>query len=120
MPPKRKAPLTSPTISDTQTLLAPRESSPAASSQQEDARPVLLTSTPPEASERLLDAVVTRVLSKLDVEGLSRDITSKLAEQLLQRVQVENLVTQILEGQMEALTARLTELLIARLLGFDQ
>jgi hypothetical protein len=115
MPPRRKAPLTSPTISDAQTLPAPRESSPA--SNQEDAQPVFLTGTP---HQRLLDAVVTRVLSKLDVEGLSRDITSKLAEQLLQRVQVEGLVTQILEGQMEALTARLTELLIARLLGFDQ
>ena len=121
MPPKRKAQLISTTISDAQTLLAPRESSPAASSQkEEDARPVLSTITQPDAPERMLDAVVARVLSKLDVEGLSRDLTSKLAEHLLQCVQVENLVTKHQEGQMEALTARLTELLIARLLGLDQ
>ena len=117
----------------TQTLLSPRPEwairaaqlyLPLESVRQpvESARPVdSLTSGLPETSgsEALLDAVVARVISTLDVGGLSQELTTKLAEQMLSRIQVDALVTTLLEGQSEALTARLTERLIARLLGLD-
>jgi len=67
-----------------------------------------------------LDAVVTRVISTLDVDGLSQEMTTKLADQMLGRVKVDALVSTVLEGQAEALTSRLTERLIARLLGLEQ
>ena len=70
-------------------------------------------------SEVLLDTIVTKVISTLDVGGLSQELTTKLAEQMLSRVRVDALVTTLLEGQADALTARLTERLISRLLGLD-
>ena len=110
----------SPVVTSTQTLLAPRE--PQAQP-EETARPAGPSADgPPETSgsERVLDAVVSRVLSTLDVDGLSQEMTCKLADQLLGRVKVDALVTTIMEGQSEALTARLTERLIAQLLGLGR
>ena len=131
--------MTTPAAEATQTLLAPRGEAPAVSgaAQQEAVRPLRGTARRPEesarpggssstsgqpetpGSEALLDAVVARVLSTLDVGGLSQELTTKLADQMLSRVRVDALVSTLLEGQTEALTARLTERLIARLLGLD-
>jgi len=130
--------MTTPAAEATQTLLAPRGEAPAVSgaAQQEAVRPLRGTARQPEegarpagsstsgqpeppGSEALLDAVVARVLSTLDVGGLSQELTTKLADQMLSRVRVDALVSTLLEGQTEALTARLTERLIARLLGLD-
>jgi len=139
--PTRKAPRTaadptdaSPAVVSTQTLLAPQEPSPSAPSPPqppretarrtgEAARPAgLSTDGPPETSgsDRVLDAVVARVISTLDVDGLSQEMTTKLADQMLGRVKVDALVTSIMEGQADALTSRLTERLIARMLGLEQ
>jgi len=116
-------------VEATQTLLAPRTEAPASgqqplqgTAQTESARPAgSSTDGRPETlgSEVLLDAVVARVMSTLDVGGFSQELTTKLAEQMLSRVRVDALVSTLLEGQTEALTARLTERLIARLLGLD-
>ena len=106
----------SPVVTSTQTLLAPREPSPTARGAGPSADG--LHETP--GTERVLDAVVTRVISTLDVEGLSQEMTTKLADQMLGRVKVDALVTSIMEGQAEALTSRLTERLIARMLGLEQ
>ena len=141
--PTKKAPRTatdatgaSPAVVSTQTLLAPREPSPstptAAGEQQllretahqteETARSTGLSADGPPrtpGSDQVLDAVVTRVISTLDVDGLSQEMTTKLADQMLGRVKVDALVSTVLEGQADALTSRLTERLIARLLGLD-
>ena len=110
----------SPAATSTQTLLAPQE--PQAQP-EETARPAGPSADgPPETSgpDRVLDAVVTRVISTLDVDGLSQEMTTKLADQMLGRVKVDALVSTVLEGQADALTSRLTERLIARLLGIEQ
>ena len=70
--------------------------------------------------ERVLDAVVTRVISTLDVDGLSKDLTNKLAERLLGSVKVDALVSQILDAHTDALTTRLTDRLTAELLGLGR
>ena len=104
----------------TQTLLAPQEPQ---TQPEETARPAGPSADgPPETSgpDRVLDAVVTRVISTLDVDGLSQEMTTKLADQMLGRVKVDALVSTVLEGQADALTSRLTERLIARLLGIEQ
>ena len=109
----------SPVATSAQTLLVPRE--PQAQP-EETARPGPLAGGPPETSgpDRVLDAVVTRVISTLDVDGLSQEMTTKLADQMLGRVKVDALVSTVLEGQADALTARLSQRLIARLLGLEQ
>eukprot|EP00969_Alexandrium_andersonii_P271407 11995693-Alexandrium_andersonii.AAC.1 len=108
MPTKKVAPTASDAPS-TQTLLSPP--SPNA---ERAAAP--LTSGPPDVREKILDAVVARVLSTLNVDGLAQELTTKLAEEMLGRVRVDSLVASILEGQMETLTQRLTERLIAQIL----
>ena len=70
--------------------------------------------------EQVLDAVVTRVISTLDVDGLSKELTSQLAERLLGSVKVDALVGQILDIHTDALAARLTDRLTAELLGLGQ
>ena len=70
--------------------------------------------------ERVLDVVVTRVISTLDVDGLSKELTTKLAERLLGSVKVDALVGQILDAHTETLTTRLTDRLTAELLGLGQ
>ena len=110
----------SPVATSTQTLLAPQEPQ---TQPEETARPAGPSADgPPETSgpDRVLDAVVTRVISTLDVDGLSQEMTTKLADQMLGRVKVDALVSTVLEGQADALTSRLTERLIARLLGIEQ
>ena len=112
----------------TQTVLAPRVAAPAVGGEavqplksQENARQTVLSShTPRDHSQRMQDTIVERVLETLNVEGLSQELTTKLAEQMLSSVRVDALVTTLLEGQTEALTARLTDRLIARLLGLDE
>ena len=136
--PTRKAARTEPTGTTpaTQTLLSPRpEAPPATSGAAEQPLPVETARQPVESarpagnstggrpessgSEVLLDAVVASVISTLDVGGVSQELTTKLAEQILSHIRVDALVTTLLEGQSEALTARLTERLIARLLGLE-
>ena len=104
-------------VGATHTLLAPPSPTPTVGAV---AAPAPLTSGPPDVRERILDAVVARVLSTLNVDGLARELTTKLAEEMLGQVRVDALVTRILEGQTEALTSRLTERLIAQILGLDQ
>ena len=101
-----------------QTPLASAEPAARQSDQQETTRPTgLAVRHEAQGAERVLDAVVTRVISTLDVDGLSKELTNKLADQLLGRVKVDALVSQILDAQAEALMSRLTDRLTAKLLG---
>ena len=90
-----------------------------ARAEESEERPATQTLLAPPPQEKILDAVVDRVLRTLDVRGLSADLTSKLAEELLAQVRVDALVTSIMEEQREALTARLKERLVANLLGLE-
>ena len=122
--PAKKAPRTAPdpaAVSGSQTLLTAPATDQSAHQPEETTRPTgLAVRHEAQGVERTLDAVVTRVISTLGVDGLSKELTTKLAERLLGSVKVDVLVSQILDAQAEALTARLTDRLTTELLGLGR
>ena len=64
----------------------------------------------------MLEAAVERVLGTVNCDGLSQELTTKLAEQLLGRVRVDALVASLLGDHADELTALLTRRLMERLL----
>ena len=98
-----------------QVLLAP---SPADASSAGKAGTVAVGSSPSPAvqSGPMLEAVVERVLSTLNCDGLSKELSAKLAERLLGRVEVDALVDSLLGDHADELTSLLTRRLTERLL----
>jgi len=70
---------------------------------------------PPQSSP-MLEAVVERVLGTVNCDGLSQELTSKLADELLGRVRVDSLVASLLSDHADEMTALLTRRLTERLL----
>ena len=64
----------------------------------------------------MLEAAVERVLGAVNCDGLSQELTSKLADQLLSRVRVDSLVASLLSDHADEMTALLTKRLMERLL----
>ena len=64
----------------------------------------------------MLEAAVERVLGTLNCDGLSQELTSKQAEELLSRVRVDSLVESLLNDHADEMTALLTRRLTERLL----
>jgi hypothetical protein len=67
-------------------------------------------------SSPALEGAVERILSTLDCDGLSKDLTTKLAEQLLSKVKVDDLVTSLLSEHADELTALMKRRLMEKLL----
>ena len=65
----------------------------------------------------MLEAAVQRVLGTVNCDGLSQELTSKLADQLLSKVRVDSLVESLLSDHADEMTALLTKRLTERLLG---
>ena len=105
----------------TQTLLAPK---PSGASRANDAPTEAALSASPQPEPRnctspVLEAAVERVLSTVDHDGLSEELTSKLADQLLGRVRVDTLVTTILGNHEDEVAGLLSKRLLERILGVD-
>ncbi len=63
-------------------------------------------------SDSLEDAVVRRVLQKIDATGLLDEVVDKLAARLVKEIHIETLVDQIATQRSTALSARLADSLL--------
>jgi hypothetical protein len=67
-------------------------------------------------SSPVLEGAVERILSTLDCDGLSQELTTKLAEQLLSKVRVDDIVTSLISEHADELTALMKRRLMEKLL----
>jgi len=67
-------------------------------------------------SSPVLEGAVERILSTIDCDGLSQELTTKLAEQLLSKVRVDDIVTSLLSEHADELTALMKRRLMEKLL----
>jgi hypothetical protein len=67
-------------------------------------------------SSPVLEGAVERILSTIDCDGLSQELTTKLAEQLLSKVRVDDIVTSLISEHADELTALMKRRLMEKLL----
>lgn len=68
-------------------------------------------------SNPVLEAAVDRILSTLDCDGLAKELTTKLANELLSKVSVTDLVTSFFSENADELTVLMKKRLMERLLA---
>ena len=69
----------------------------------------------PPKKGKLDDAIVDKVLETFDAAALNEALASKIAAELAESIQLDDLVKQLLKRKQERLTALLAERLLGKL-----
>jgi hypothetical protein len=69
----------------------------------------------PPKKGKMDDTIVDKVLETIDAAGLNDALACKIAAQLSENIQLDDLVKQLLKRKQERLTALLAEQLLAKL-----